>query len=357
MSKAQARRRPVDVSGLFSPFRLRSIVLENRFVLPAMQRRWATDGKPDRRMLDHYRACVDGGVALVTSEACAVDHPGATFNPQACHMREATGDAWSTCIDAVHASGGHMFIQLWHEGADHGEPGSGVHARSAAELDEVKNAFVRSALVAERIGADGVEVHAAHGYLLDQFLWKKTNRRPNRYGGEDMRDRVRFPAEIVAAIREAVSPRLVISFRFSQWKIGDYDASVVDTPSELGVMLGALREAGVDVFHASTRLFCESVWPESDLSLAGWTRSITDAPVIAVGGIGLTADTHDDIERNTDLRSTGEDGLRELVRRFDLGEFDLVSVGRSLIADPEWVCKIREGRYAEVRGFEPRHIQ
>src|SRR5262249_25069649 len=154
---------------------------------------------------------------------------------------------------------------------------------------------------------------------------------------------VRFPAEIVRAIREELGPGFPISFRFSQWKEVNYHARVVRTPEELRAMLTILRGAGVDVFHASARYFWVPEWPDSDLGIAAWTKSMTDAPVIAVGSVGLDTDVMDNFF-GKEAKSTGEAGMIELLRRFNQGEFDLISVGRGLIGDAEWVNKIRDGR-------------
>src|SRR5581483_1547378 len=163
-------------------------------------------------------------------------------------------------------------------------------AATGQELIDIREGFVRSALLAKAAGFDGVEVHAAHGYLLDQFLWAETNRRTDGYGGPDIRDRVRFPAEIVAAVRAELGPRPVVGLRFSQWKEVNFDARVAETPDELKLMLDALRAAGADYFHASARRFWTPEWPGSDLGIAGWTKSLTDRPVIAVGSVGLDID-------------------------------------------------------------------
>jgi 2,4-dienoyl-CoA reductase-like NADH-dependent reductase (Old Yellow Enzyme family) len=268
-----------------------------------------------------------------------------------------------------------MFMQLWHEGAVRKEGGDGPYAQyptlspsglvhagkpngraaTAEDLDAIKDAFVRGALAARQIGADGVEVHACHGYLLDQFLWAETNRRTDGYGGDDIRARVRFPAEIVRAIRMAVGPEFVIAFRFSQWKEVNYDARVVPTPQDLGVMLSILRAAGVDIFHASARRFWIPEWPDSDLGIAGWTKSLTDAPVIAVGSVGLDTDVMENFF-GKEAQSTGDAGFRELLRRFSNAEFDLVSVGRGHIGDPDWVTKVAQGRYSDIRLFTKKDV-
>jgi 2,4-dienoyl-CoA reductase-like NADH-dependent reductase (Old Yellow Enzyme family) len=137
------------------------------------------------------------------------------------------------------------------------------------ELDAIKAAFVKGALAAQQLGACGVEVHACHGYLLDQFLWAETNRRTDGYGGDDMAARVRFPAEIVSAIRSAVGPEFIISFRFSQWKEVNYKARVAQTPSDLKLLLDRVSASGADIFHASARYFWIPEWDGSDWGICG----------------------------------------------------------------------------------------
>lgn len=365
----------LDFSPLFEPFTIHNVTLRNRFVMPGMQRQWCEEGRPLPRLGQYYRRRVEGGVGLVITESCAVDHPSSTQTPMFARINDATLDAWAACIAAVKSAGGHIFIQLWHEGAVRKEGGDGPYSRyrtlspsglvyagkpngiaaTSEDLSAILDAFVRGALAAQQIGAHGVEVHACHGYLLDQFLWAETNRRTDGYGGDDIRARVRFPAEIVAAIRKAVGPEFVISFRFSQWKEVNYDARIAPTPEDLAVMLAELRAAGVDIFHASARRFWIPEWPGSDLGIAGWTKSLTDAPVIAVGSVGLDTDVMENFF-GKEAQATGEPGFRELLRRFNNREFDLVSVGRGQIGDPDWVNKIRDGRYGDIRLFTKKDL-
>lgn len=365
----------LDLSSLFSPYVIKGMKLPNRFVMPGMQRQWCDNGVPQPRLAEYYRKRVEGGVGLIITESCAVDHPSSTQTPMFCRINGSTMKAWERCFDAVNRAGGRMLLQLWHEGAIRKQGGDGyysqfptlspsglVHAgkpngraASLEDLDSIRESFVRGALAARELGAAGVEVHACHGYLLDQFLWAETNRRTDGYGGDDIRARVRFPAEIVAAIREALGENFPISFRFSQWKEVNYYARIAPTPEDLRTMLNVLRTAGVDVFHASARYFWIPEWPDSDLGIAGWTKSMTDAPVIAVGSVGLDTDVMDNFF-GKEAKSTGEAGLAELLRRFKNQEFDLISVGRSLIGDPEWVNKVRDGRLSQIRMFTKRDV-
>lgn len=361
----------IDTSPLFTPLTLAGMTVPNRFVMPGMQRGLCVDGAPTQLMTDYYRRRVAGGTGLIISESVAVDHDSSTQNVRFARLIEETAPAWERCISAVKAEGGHMLLQLWHEGGLRVEGGDGPYApyptlspsgmanatrengRAATleELEAIKAGFVRSARIAQQAGADGVEVHGAHGYLLDQFLWAATNRRTDGYGGDAICDRVRFPAEIIAAIRAVCGPDFVISFRFSQWKESDYAARVAETPEQLGTMLTALRDAGANVIHASARRFWQPEWPESDLTLAGWCRKLGGLPVITVGSVGLNIDIMESFS-GQQVESRIREGMRELTARFASSEFDLVSVGRSLIGDPEWVSKVQRADYDAIRTFE-----
>ena len=365
-----------ELEPLFQPLQLNGTQLANRFVMPGMQRGWCRDGRPEPRLADYYRERAIGGVGLLVTEACAVDHESATQGPYYGRLNRATMEGWRDCITAAHHGGAHMLVQLWHEGAIRRSGGDGPYAHfptlspsgliqpgnpngraaTTAELSDIRDAFVRSAMLAQEAGADGVEVHGAHGYLLDQFLWAGTNLREDGYGGSDIAARVRFPAEIVAAIREAAGPDFIISFRMSQWKEIDFSARVADTVDDLRIMVEALTRAGVDLFHVSTRRFFQPEWPGSDLGLAAWVKSMTDAAVCAVGSVGLSTDIMESLEAGKETSSELETSLAELARRFRRGDFDLIAVGRSNISDPHWVAKVREGRFDEVRRFNREDV-
>jgi 2,4-dienoyl-CoA reductase-like NADH-dependent reductase (Old Yellow Enzyme family) len=223
------------------------------------------------------------------------------------------------------------------------------------DLAAVKQAYVQAALHAQSLGADGVEVHSAHGYLLDQFLWPETNRREDRYGGRTLVERARYSAEIVAAIREATGSRFVISYRFSQFKEVDYGATVAADPEDLRGMLTQLRRCGVDLFNVSSRRFQKSEWPESahaDYSIAEWAKSFTDASVMTCGSVGLNvemfANLFDDQEPS---ELTAERDLKRLADRVRRGTLDLVGVGRRHIANNDFVAKVRAGRWHELALF------
>jgi len=278
---------------------------------------------------------------------------------------------WARVVEAVKGAGACFFLQLWHPGAQR-VPSAGFRhadypslspsgliqegrvngrAMTAAEMDDLKAAYARAAETAKQIGADGVEVHSAHGYLMDQFLWTETNRREDGYGGAAVADRARFPLEVVAAIRAAVGPGFPISLRFSQFKEADYGARVFATPAELAEFAALAKAAGVDLLNVSSRRFAKPEWPDLHESrgIAGWTRKVGGLPVITTGSVGLDKDMFLDLFDGADPALRLAADLAELLRRFVAGEFDLVGVGRMQIANPDFVTKLASGRLDALR--------
>ncbi len=352
-----------DPSILFTPFTLGRTRLRNRWVMPAMQRGMCVGGAPGAELAAYYARRAQGGTALIIGESAAIDHPSATVQPTSAWLTQRTRDGWAACVDAVRSEGAEMLLQLWHEGAMRTDgqalSASGlahpakVSGRAATldELAEIRDGYVRSALIAQGIGACGVEVHAAHGYFLDQFLWHGSNVRDDGYGGPDIAHRARFPAEIVAAIRAACGPDFVISLRFSQWKEVDYAARVAPSPQDLATMAGLFRAAGVDVLHASTRRFWEAEWAGDQRNLAGWTKAGSGLPVITVGSVGLDTDVMDVFMHGVDPGPRVAQAIGELAQGMAAGDYDFVAVGRALIGDPDFVAKVEAGNYAAIRTF------
>ncbi len=197
-----------------------------------------------------------------------------------------------------------------------------------ADLDAVVSAFARSGRLAWQLGFDGVEIHGAHGYLLDEFLWPVTNRRQDAYGGSQ-RNRARFVADVVAGVRTATAPDFPIAVRFSQFKERAYGARLADDAAGLEELLRPLVDAGTSMFHASARRFWEPEFDGSPLNLAGWAKRLTGRPTITVGSVSLTGSS---LRGGPDQAQS----LAALGARHAAGEFDLVALGRTLLANPDW---------------------
>ncbi|MFG3229282.1 NADH:flavin oxidoreductase [Kitasatospora sp. NPDC048194] len=356
---AEILSRPVTINGLTVP---------NRIVMAPMTRRFSPGGVPGEDVRSYYARRAAAGVGLIVTEGTYVGHEsaGQSDDVPRFHGEEQLA-GWARVAEDVHAAGGTIVPQLWHIGMarKQGDPpfadapavgpsgirldgteGTGL-AMSRADIDAVIGAFAQAAADAERIGFDGVELHGAHGYLLDQFLWAGTNRRTDAYGGDPVA-RTRFTAELVAAVREAVSPEFPVIFRYSQWKSENYDARLAESPQELEAILAPLVEAGVDAFHASTRRYWVPEFDGSDLNLAGWTRKLTGRPAITVGSVGLDGD----FVRAFAGEGAPVQGIDDLLERLERDEFDLVAVGRALLQDPQWAAKVLAGRFADLRPYD-----
>jgi len=364
----------MNLGPLFQPFELHNLKLRNRVAMAPMTRNFSPGNVPNEDVVSYYRRRAENGVGLLITEGTTVNHAGANGYPNVPAFHgDAALSGWKDVVDAVHEAGGAIFPQLWHVGAVRQEgvepvpsvPGfspSGLFApgkpngkaMTKDDIDDVITAFADAAQDAKALGFDGVEIHGAHGYLLDQFLWEGTNQRDDEYGGS-MENRLRFVVEIVEAVRHRVGPEYPIMLRFSQWKQQDYEARLVNSPEELDALLQPLVEAGVDIFHASTRRFWEPEFEGSDLNLAGWTQKLTGKPTMSVGSVGLTEDFISGTFASK-KEAVEQSGIDELVERMNNNEFDLIAVGRALLQDPEWLVKVREGRIGEVEPFAKKSL-
>ncbi|EFE68730.1 12-oxophytodienoate reductase [Streptomyces sp. NWU49] len=356
---ARVLSRPAVINGLTVP---------NRIAMAPMTRQFSPGGVPGEDVVSYYSRRAAAGVGLIVTEGTYVGHPSAGQSDRVPRFHgEEQLAGWAKVAEAVHAAGGTIMPQLWHIGTVRrpGEPPfpdapvlgpsglrtdgtEGGRAMTRRDIDEVIGAFAEAAAAAERIGFDGVELHGAHGYLIDQFLWAGTNRRTDAYGGDPVA-RTKFAAEVVAAVREAVSPGFPVVFRYSQWKQDAYGARLAETPQELEAVLAPLAAAGVDAFHASTRRYWLPEFEGADLNLAGWTRKLTGRPALTVGSVGLD---DGDFTRTFRGEGAGVSGLDNLLDRMERDEFDIVAVGRALLQDPHWAAKVLEGRFDELRSYD-----
>jgi 2,4-dienoyl-CoA reductase-like NADH-dependent reductase (Old Yellow Enzyme family) len=356
----------VSTAALFRPFALRGVELRNRIVMAPMTRSKSPGSVPGADVAAYYRRRAENECGLIITEGTTVGHPVATMdvNVPAFHGDALAG--WKRVVDEVHAVGGRIAPQLWHVGSarnPHGNvsnpdvpsaspsgysaPGKKVgDPMTEADVHAVIRAFADGARDARELGFDAVEIHGAHGYLIDQFFWAGLNERDDAYGG-DFERRLRFGSEIVAAVRREVGADFPIIFRFSQWKQQDYDAKLAQTPDELAAFLAPLTAAGVDAFHCSQRRFWEPEFAGSVLNLAGWTKKLSGKPTITVGSVGLSGEFIAAFRGESSQAAP----LDELIARLERDEFDLVAVGRAILVDPAWPRKIHEGRYDELHPF------
>ena len=357
----------MSVDALFQPFQIKSLKMPNRIVMAPMTRSFSPGGIPTEDVVSYYRRRAEGDVGLIITEGTVVDRPAARNDAKVPVFHGEALPEWKKVVDSVHAAGGLIAPQIWHVGSARGQgadwqplgkvdspsglssPGKrSLEPMSEEDVADTIAAFGRSARAAKDLGFDAVEIHGAHGYLIDQFFWSGVNERSDRWGGPTIADRARFAAEVVKAVREGVGEDMALILRLSQWKQQDFDARIAETPDQMTEWLAPLSEAGVDVFHCSQRRFWEPEFEGSDLNFAGWAKKLTGKPTITVGSVGLDGEF---------IAAFGGAGskpasLDGLIKRLEADEFDLVAVGRALLADPQWVQKVRDGRMDELKDFE-----
>ncbi len=356
---------------LFTPLKVKSLNLPNRIVMAPMTRSRSPGGIPGEDVAAYYERRAEGDVGLIVTEGTTVRRGGASNDPNVPNFHQAEALAgWQNVVNRVHAKGGRIAPQIWHQGMMR-KPGSGPHPDAptdgpsgvthtgkqvfpeptSAEVDDMVMAYADAAGEAARMGFDSVEIHGAHGYLIDEFFWDVMNKRTDRFGGS-LPERATFAADIIREIRRKVGPDMPIILRYSQWKQQDYDARLAPTPNELESFLKVFVDAGVDILHVSQRRYWEPEFPDIDgehgLNGAGWAKKLTGLPTITVGSVGLSSDF---------IGAFRGDGaairnLDDLEERLARGEFDLVAVGRALLQDPLWARKVKEGRVDELKTYD-----
>lgn len=337
-----------DFTPLWSPLQIGSTHLDNRVALAPMTRISATeDGHATERMASYYRTFARGGFGLLITEGIYPD----TAHSQGYHFQpgiatEEQARSWAAVVDGVHSAGARMFAQLMHAGAQSqgnrfvtssigpsavapkGEQlpfyrGEGPYPVPSeitpAQMADVRKGFVSAALNAKRAGFDGVEIHGANGYLLDQFLTDYLNQRTDSYGGSP-ENRVRFAAEICREVRDAVGPDMTVGIRISQSKVSDHDHRWGGTADEANVIFSTLGATGVDFIHTTEYQASEPAFEDSEETLAALAKAYSGVAVIANGKL-------DDPETAVSM-------LRD-------GSADVVALGKAALANRNWPHLVR----------------
>jgi 2,4-dienoyl-CoA reductase-like NADH-dependent reductase (Old Yellow Enzyme family) len=338
---------------LLTPGRIGSMTLRNRLVMSPMETMYGTpDGLPSERTRDYFAARAKGGVGLITVGATGIDHHHPE-TPGGLHLgTDAAVDAHRALVDIVHEHGAKIQPQIVHAGPDGlgpemhgvasigpsvipsyltGTPSTEITHEQLIEVFDLFKAAVRRAAEA---GYDGIELHAAHGYMfLGSFLAPQRNRRTDEYRGDSVKGRVRVVLEALAAIRSEIGDALPITLRIS-----GYERVAGGRPMfETAQVAPQLVAAGVDAFHVSggviDRLVTGMVNSADDgdalnVGAAAAVKQVVDVPVIAVGRI------HDPQRAEQILAD---------------GRADFIAMGRPMLADAELPIKVASGHAERVR--------
>lgn len=333
---------PIDVAGR---------ELANRIAVAPMSRvSTAGDGVPTPAMAEYFAAYARGGFGLVISDGTYTDHAFAQAYPdQPGLVTDAQVEGWARVVDAVHAEGGLMVAQLMHAGALtqgnrhragsiapsavapkgrmlRGYGGGGPYATpreaTLSDLVELLDGIAAAARNARRAGFDGVEIHAANGYLFDQFLTRYTNLRDDEYGGSAA-NRARLTIEAIDAARAGAGGGLAVGVRMSQAKVNDI-AYRWDGVDEARAIFSALATARPDYVHVASE---GAAWRDTSflapgVSITAVARQVVGVPVIANGGM-------DDLDLAAEVLHDGH--------------ADLVSLGHAAIANPDFPRRLADG--------------
>ncbi|KAJ3449595.1 n-ethylmaleimide reductase [Anaeramoeba flamelloides] len=348
----------------FQEFQSEKLNLQTRIVMPPMARGFSNEKHVyNDKYTQYYTRRAEKGVGLVISEGTFVSKEAQfTWNGTLnCGVyNDDHMEGLKKICEGVHKNNGKFAVQLWHTGKYADSPicpyeatvgNKQAKVATLEDLKKIKSDFVNGARIAKKAGCDAVEIHGAHEYFLDEFIQKK-NLRTDGYG-TTFEGKIRFPIEVVKAVREEVGQDFPILYRTSQWTTSDYNETKWDTLEELGKWGNALKDAGVDILHVSTnrayKLEFEGQGEEGEKhTLAGWYKKLTGLPVIAVGGVCYTQGVGYSFTQ--DQPTTVEDP-EPFLKLIEDGEFDLLAVGRALIKNHDWVELVRTGNWKKVKPF------
>jgi 2,4-dienoyl-CoA reductase-like NADH-dependent reductase (Old Yellow Enzyme family) len=331
---------------LYTGATIGKVDLKNRIAVAPMTRTSATeDGRATDDMARYYARFARGGYSLVITEGAYPDQrysQGYLYQPGIAN--DAQADAWRKVVDAVHAEGGKIFIQLMHAGAlSQGNHWSQASAGPSAvqpvgaqlsfyrgegpyrmpneltqdDIAQLKLDFAAAARRAMAAGFDGVEIHGANGYVLDQFLTSYTNARTDAYGGTTA-NRVRLLVEVSELVRQEVGPDYTVGIRISQGKVNDYEHKWANGEQDAQVIFESLGKAGLDFIHITE---FDAVQPAfgTGPSLVELATRYGGLPVIANGQLG----EHD-----------------KAAALVDSGYASIVTLGKSALANPDWPARV-----------------
>ena len=331
---------------IFSSFKLNSFTLENRIGVAPMTRMSSPgDSIPRKDVLDFLVRRAENGAAIVYTEAIVTDYESAQGYPrQARLITQRQIEAWKPVVEAIRKEGAVSIMQMFHCGrmawpeinpANRviapsaispkqknpltGEPYPIPDEMSTYDIEHVIAGFVETARGAIAAGFDGIEVHGAHGYLINNFLSSYSNRRTDEYGGS-VENRYRFAHEIIQAVRQVVPPDRLLTFRISNWGVADMEVSLFEDKPEWQQIIKMLSKEPIDAISVSTYDYSAKAFG-TDQTMARITREATDLPLMICGKI------YD--------RATAEDALKDA---------DIILSAKSILLNPNWVDDIRQSK-------------
>jgi len=345
-------------NSLFSPITINNITLKNRLGVAPMTRMSAGDTSiPRKDVLDFLVTRAENNAGIVYSEAIVTDYESAQGYPgQARILNQNQVDVWKGVTDKLRSQGAISVCQLFHcgrmayEGINPanrviapspiapsqnnpitGSPYPLPEQMSRFDMDHVIAGFVETAKGAMAAGFDGLELHCAHGYLLNQFLSTYSNQRSDKYGGS-MENRYRFVHEVIDAVRMVIPEDRMLLVRVSNWGIADMDVSLFESKTEWQEMIHLFSREPIDGISLSTYDFSAKAFG-TDQNMTQITREATKLPLLICGKI------HD--------RKTADEALEDA---------DIVLAGKSMLLNPNWVSDVQAAKALKLYGSDEAGI-
>jgi 2,4-dienoyl-CoA reductase-like NADH-dependent reductase (Old Yellow Enzyme family) len=335
---------------LFSPFQLKNYTLKNRVgVAPMTRMSSIRDSVPRQDVLDFLVRRAESNAAIVFTEAIVTDYESAQGYPGQARMTTRRQiEAWQPVVRAMQKHGSIAIMQMFHCGRMAwpevnpamrtiapspltpkqknpltGEPYPVPDEMNQFDIEHVINGFVETAKGAVAAGFDGIEIHGAHGYLINQFLSSYCNQRTDSYGGT-VENRYRFAHEIIQAVRAVVPEDRLITFRISNWGVADMEVSLYDSKEEYQKIISLLSREPIDVISVSTYDFTGKAFG-TEQNMAQITREVTDLPIMICGRI------YD--------RTSADEALKDA---------DIILSAKSILLNPNWVADLQSGKPMEA---------
>jgi len=337
---------------LFEPFKINQITLKNRILMPGMDTNFGDEkGNFPDKLIDYYELRAKGGVGLIIVEGAYFDKRGAGTSTMLSIDSNKRIGRFKELVSVIKKYGAHALIQIYHAGAQASSFMIGLEAVAPSaipfemsgekpipltkkQISKIIKEYSKACLRAKKAGFDGVEIHAGHGYLLNQFFSLRTNKRDDEYGGQSFENRTRVAVEIIKEVRTKCGEDFIIGFRLNG---SDYIPEGLEVEDAIKISK-ILEQEGVDLINISGGVFDSPRFPV--VPYMNYPR-------------GCYADNAKLIKNaleHTTVAVVGRINTPNIAEQIlQDNKADLVTIGRALIADPEFPNKTKEGKQDEIR--------
>ncbi|NPD89657.1 MAG: FAD-dependent oxidoreductase [Asgard group archaeon] len=337
---------------LFEPYKLNQIILKNRLIMPGMDTNFGDEeGNIPDKLIDYYELRAKGGIGLIIVEGAYFDQIGAGTATMLSIDSNKRIPKFKELVNTIKKHGAHALLQIYHAGAQASSYMIGLQAVAPSaipfemsgempiplttkQISKIVKGYGEACLRAKKAGFDGVEIHAGHGYLLNQFFSLRTNKRNDEYGGQNFENRTRAAVEIIREVRKKCGNDFIIGFRLNG---SDYILEGLEIEDVIKIAK-ILEKEGIDLINITGGVFDSPRFPVVPymnyprgcfVQNASLVKEALEKNTIAVVGRINTADKAEDILQNN--------------------EADLVATGRAVIADPEFPNKIKANQIESIR--------